>query len=135
MPNNLIHEHLARTIPIMQRHTHSRQIRVFLHPNYQAVLENGLMTAIISLPKQLTLRYAEWVNGQLHFNPRIIPHLADTKHYPVLDVQNDFELTYTEYLGQLAPWTVTVTPLIIEEHLQQVFDNTGDLEFLRGLYV
>jgi len=135
MPNNLIHEHFAKTIPSMQRHTHAEKIRVFLHPNYQAVLEHGVMTAIISLPLQMTLRYADWVEQKLNFNPRFIPHYADTKHYPVLDVQHDFELTYAAYLGQLAPWTVTVTPLIVEAHLQEVFDNTGDLEFLRGNYV
>ena len=133
MPN-LIHQHVANVLPLMQKHTRLDRVRFFLHPNYQAVLEHGLMTAVICLPAQISLRYADWHRDVLIFNPRFVPHLADTKHYPVLDVQSDFELTYEHYLSQLAPWEITVTPLILESQLESMFQETGDLSYLRGFY-
>lgn len=133
MPN-LIHQHVATVLPLMQKHTRLDRVRFFLHPNYQAVLEHGLMTAVICLPAQMSLRYADWHQDVLIFNPRFVPHLADTKHYPVLDVQSDFELTYEHYLSQLAPWEITVTPLILESQLESMFQETDDLCYLRGFY-
>lgn len=133
MPN-LIHQHIATVVPLMQKHTRLDQVRFFLHPNYQAVLEHGLMTAVISLPTQMCLRYADWQRETPVFNPRFVPHLADTKHYPLLDVQCDFELTYEHYLSQLAPWEIKVTPLTLESQLESMFQNTGDLSYLRGFY-